>query len=236
MRISPTFIRLLDDWEVASDEVKEHLGVNGIERIRECFAENCKFYLTSVPDLFRPGLLTDPAFEKNYARAQPGQCANPFLEYCAPIVRDRLLRLYEELKLDGTSEVPLQSLMYDVLPTARFTGVCVYTADPATDSLIPQLQSGSIGLRRPLPLDLTQESSIGDPLVEAYLSDNILQEHKGMSAQALLTAVCGAFGSSQRLGVLYAEIPTSCYDAERRQHQLHFKAICQALNDCLRLV
>ena len=224
-----------DDWEVANQEIQDNIGARGVEVIRERFVENCRYYIGSVPDLFRAGLLLDPAFERDFGNADGIHTSNPFLEHCSPVVRDRLNELYSHLKVDTRSEAPLRFLMHDVVPTARFTGTCVYTLDPQSESLLPQLSSGLIGLRTATNVYLTEESGQPDPISEAYLSENALHERSGMSANALLTALASIFGKSQRLGVMYAEIPTPYYESDRRQNQIHFKALCQALNDCLRV-
>jgi hypothetical protein len=60
------------------------------------------------------------------------------------------------------------------------------------------------------------------PVVSEYNRDN-------------LGCISAAFGRSQRLGVLYVEIPLDDFKVKHEQHLNHFRAVTHALVDCLGL-
>jgi len=217
-----------DEWENARKEVERRLGPQGIERIKSCCADACRTLLTTCPDIFRPGTLLD---EETLSTINPS--GNPFVARCEQSIQDLLHHLYRMITLNKPSEAGLRYLLHEIIPAASFSGGCVYTADPLAGGLIPQLQIGYIELRQaqPVPFSIVGE----DPISLAFYSSEGTKPIVAENNRENLGSIISPFGRSQRLGVLYLELPLSNLRSKGEQHLLHFRAISHALTDCLGL-
>ncbi len=222
------------DWEFARQEITKRLGPAGLATIREAIENRFEHLMVDMPSFFRGGTILDPeAFLARHREDQMG-AHNPLLKACRLHVQERILELYHGLAEGQSTQALLRKFSQVTVPNSGFSGGAVYTVDPSTLSLTPQLQIGVIKARafEAVSLELSENS---DFVAMTYKSDEPISKtgiHVEESSIALLGAV---FGYSQRVGVLYLEIPELVFSGSEQQHQLHLRALAITLTDLLRL-
>jgi hypothetical protein len=132
-------------------------------------------------------------------------------------------------------EKALRTLVREVIPTARFSGGFVYTADPAEEQLVPHLEIGSPELRSQRPVYLKFVEDHEDPVAQAFTGKRPVILTAIPEDSTFFAALAAPLGVSQRVGVFYLEMPHAVFSNDKKRHTVHFKALCQALNDCLKL-
>lgn len=225
------------DWKVASREIERRIGTRGMEKIRTRFVETCREYITSVPTIFRGALILDEDF--TVAAVPNGtntSCQrNPYISHCDKYVRNLLVDLYEGMEGNWNADAMLRTLVKDIIPTARFSGGFIYTVDPSVHHLRAQLEIGSPELRCQKPIAFSEGSDSDDPIVQAFMGSFPLVVTTEPKDGLFFTTLAAPLGRSQRLGAVYLEMPSAVFNSEQRRHTVHFKALCQAINDCLRV-
>ena len=223
------------DWENARAEIEVALGERGMELVQEKFRGNSEMYISHLPHMFKPALVLDTPRELLGIDHNKKGSHNPFLQVCSRAVRESLKALYPRLDPDGVSKDALRLLVRDIIPNAAFTGGAVYTIDPGIMMLVPQIEIGSVELRRLDPVDYSVVMSNGDFVSVAYQTKDPLIAHKSAVDGTIFTGIATVFGYSQRVGVLYLEIPYDKFTKDEEQHVVHLRAFAQTLNDCLNL-
>lgn len=222
------------DWEMARAAIERDLGPRGISVIQAAVQENSLSYLDNNPEFFRGGLILDPEhaileYERSTLTAR-----NPYLDRCRPFTRSKLLRVYDLLAQGKEAEEALRLLARDVIPAAGFSGGAVYTIDAQSSQLIPQLQIGALALRdmKAVPTALDKDA---DLVAVAWLSDQPVTKNNQRAGEVSLTCFAAIFGYSQRVGVLYLEIPQLMVQGSEDFNLTHVKAFAATLNDCFAL-
>ena len=224
-----------DEWRIAQQEVERYLGPAGMEIIQERYYSNCEAYLTLVPHLFNPGNIIDPEFIDTGDQSNRIEERNPYYLNCDSDVREALEKLYQTIDKGGDSKEILQQFVREAIPSAKFSGGCVYTIDPGMMMLVPQLTMGQVELRSADAIDYSVARSELDLISVAYQTQEPNIEYRATVEGNILTAMAGMFGYSHRVGVLYLEFPNVVSDDPKSCHMKHFKALRSALNDCLGL-
>lgn len=225
-----------EDWEMAKREVEKNLGKDGMVRIQEKYAESCENYLTTLPHMFEGGAVLKAEYQPSEGSDENGlRERNPYISICTARVRNRLSALYRQFDDNGVDREDLRMLVREVIPLAEFTGGCVYTIDPGLLMLVPQMNIGTPQLRSITPVDYSLVRSNSDMVCVAYQTQEPAVEYKLSPNGHMFCALAGAFGVSQRMGVIYLELPQALFSGDASRHLVHFKAIAQALNDCLQL-
>ena len=219
------------EWEAAKSEVERRLGPQGIEKIRERCAAVSQIFLSTSPDVFRPGLLLD---EQHFRGSSP-TVRNPYAELCNPALQLKLEQLYEMIPNSKPSAKALKFLIREVIPHAHFSGGCVFTVDPTMCALVPQLEIGTTELRSNQPVPYLVEDHGDDPVPLAFLTTEGCKPVISENNREGFCSLTSAFGRSQRIGVLYLEISSKEMKALDKRALLHFQAINHALVDCLGL-
>jgi hypothetical protein len=219
------------DWESAIAEVERRLGPQGIERIRDRCATATAVFLSTSPDTFRPGLL----LEQQFPKAVGVSFDNPYLPGADLTLQKKLAHLYDLIPKERASAKALQYLVRDVIPAGRFTGGCVFTVDPTVSQLMPQLDVGPTRARQCRPIGYMVDDFGEDPILLAYLTSDGCKPVVVEDNRSNVCCITAAFGRSQRLGVLYLELPLETYRLNATQVLLHFQAILHALVDSLGL-
>lgn len=221
------------DWEFAEREITSRLGTNGMDVVRTAIEENCQSYSVAVPHFFRGGLILDPESIRKQDQADDAT-QNPYLQRCLPEVQSHLFELYEGMRLGHSMQGLLRKLTQHIVPLCGFTGALVFTVDPTTATLVPQLKVGKTVLRKnePVPCEAGNQE---DLVALAYQSEQPICRAGLKSTQEEYFAGATIFGFSQRVGVIYAEMPSSRFRKAEQQHVVHLRAISVAMNDCLNL-
>jgi len=221
-----------DDFEFAHQFIAEKLGPSGMRYIQEKVLENCENYLMHIPHVFDVGLV----FESEGNVEEPAlEDRNPFISLCSPAVSRQMHDLYRKIDEGYTTQENLRALVRDVVPAAQMSGGCIYTIDPSAMILIPQMDFGDLVLRELKYVDYSLVRSDSDMVAVAFQSVEPVIEYKMSKEGKVYTAIAGMFGQSQRVGVVYIEIPDNVTHNVGDERMVHFQAIRHALNDCLRL-
>jgi len=221
------------DWETAKTEIFTRLGPQGLTAIQEAVTENCQSYVTAAPALFRGGFILDPEIRiAAFERSQPIK-RNPYVERCRAFLKRRFYELYELIANQTSSEDLVRVLTQEIIPAAGFSGGIIYTIDPTTQMLMPQLKLGQLRLRKPAPLEIPPGKAPHDPVPAAWVGDEIICKTNIVQGDTVLAYFAGSYGYSQRYGVLYLEMPQLIVNGSEEHQLVHFKALCLALTDCL---
>lgn len=219
------------DWEDAAKEVERVMGPQGIERIRERCAIACASFLATSPDIFRPGLFLDEAMLSRATKTE----ANPYISLSEEPVQRAMTKLYEIIDLPRSSSKALQFLLRELIPAAKFTGGCVYTVDPTSCQLTPQLDVGPCEARTVAPLHYMVDGDQEDPVLLAFLTSEGCKPILVEDNRNGICSLSAAFGRGQRVGVLYLELPLSEVQKDQAHVMAHFQGAVRALVDCLKL-
>ena len=223
------------DWEYAKQEITTHLGESGIQYIQDLVDENLENYITFMPELFNPGLLIDPEMHLAVQNNEGTPSLNPYIQLCEPGTSDALSALYKKLRPNAISEQCLIQLVNEVVPSAGFSGGLIFTADPGISMLIPQTVIGSLKLKKKQFVDYSLVVSNADSISVAFRSYEPVIEYHADSDNEIYAAISGIIGASNRVGVLYLEIPYTDFIADERQFTMAFRAFSKTITDCLDL-
>lgn len=226
-----------DDWKVARLEIESRLGPQGMEVIKERYLENCENYLTYLPDVFLAAVPAD--FEDVYTSSLEDKdgsaTGNPFVGVCNESFRSKLEAFYAGLNRSATSRHNVRRFVHELIPNTDFSGGCVFTIDPGMMLLVPQLKIPGMKFREFEPVDYSLAISKSDLVAVAFQnSEPILEYHKTAEGE-VCSSLAGVFGASQKVGVLYLEIPKTVPNDPKSEEMLQFKALAWTLNDCLKL-
>lgn len=226
----------VQDWEFARDEIGDRLGDDGLRCIQEKLFENFESYVNFVPDMFSGGMVLDPGLQIVTHRRDEVLRRNPFIRNCAPDTKAHLMQLY--LSIDGGSGVAekgLSTIVKEIVPQAGFDAGCIYTIDPTLMLLVPQTKIGETALRDIKPVDYSVIASDADLVAIAYGAVEPVVKYGLTKLQNGIASLAGVIGFSTRVGVLYLELPQERFSLKEEEYMMHFRAISQALNDCLNL-
>ncbi|MCI5065725.1 HDOD domain-containing protein [bacterium] len=225
------------DWEEATQVITEKLGEGGVKKVQEKIDETLETYYTFMPEVYQHGL--DGLYELvETPESEPLSrdiIRNPFLSCISPEVARSLRRLYQHIDGGLDAAVTTKVFVDEVIPVAQFSGGCVYTADPSIMMLMPQYPFGDLQLKKPQGVDYSVVLSNADIISLAFQDPEPVVEYRMNEAGELMTAVAGMFGGTQRVGVLYLELPEMVSDFEKDEQVLNFQAMRHALVECLRL-
>jgi hypothetical protein len=118
------------------------------------------------------------------------------------------------------------------VPLAGFSAGCIYTVDPTINALLPQLIIGKPLLRR---LSLVAYNQPEDIVASAFKNYEPIITEGTDNKYVRYKAIALVLGRSQRIGVIYMEIPATSFETEESQYITHLKALAQTFNDCLNL-
>jgi len=231
-----TYPDAMKDWSFARTELEEHLGSDGIAAIRAQFSQLFSHYVESAPLTFKGGMILDPESRVQHVRERNLLGRNPFIDQCSPPLRALLRSLYEQISVGSPTRENISFLVHQVVPQAGFAGGIVYTADPTLKQLVPQLQMKRVTLRVPTAVDIVPEGiESREPIAIAYQCSAPLMQEQLSPTDGISGFIAGVFGFSQRVGVVYLEVPTEIFSDPSLPILIHFKAVAQALNDTLGL-
>lgn len=223
------------DWELARVEIETRLGREGFKFIQEKVKDHLEDYVKLLPNFFKATIELDPE-QRVQAHAERTLLKNnPNVEHCFPALKARFKELYAHIYPGSVSRENLRFLVKNVIPLAGFSGGAIFTLDPGTMELTPRLKLGSVVLRELEPLRYSVDFPNSDPIVTAYRLDSPIMESMETEHHGAVTFFAGVVGTQERTGVLYLEVPSELMEDPQMNSLLHFKAIRQALNDCLGL-
>lgn len=226
------------EWEQAKDAVRTQLGSSGFRILEKRMAESCRHYLSYAPDFFKISELTKIR-ETIEETTSDLLARNHYVRLCGQPIRSKLESLYSRIAPPTISKDAVDLLIKDIIPAAGFSLGYVYLVELDTFSLVPRLAIGEASLSKASQIQYRVSGRTPDPIVKAYLSNvPVLDEIRRPDGRSALS-VAGSLGVFQRAGVLYLETaPDAEVDPQispEKYFKLLFKAIRQALTDCLNL-
>jgi hypothetical protein len=225
----------LADWDTARSAIEPILGTKGIQIICDKFAERVKAYGAALPaDLTESKLPVNPKrAPSTVGRALLAK--NQYVSRCSPEIREELGAVYERIDESTNSREAIDGLIHRVIPKAGFESGCVFLADPAIHKLIPRLRIGERVNHMMRPVDYLNSATAHEPIVAAFRCRNPIVETLPSEIPNSRYCIAGALGQTPAVGVLILEFSEATIGKNRDTAQQIFKAIRQALCDCLRL-
>lgn len=222
------------DWEFARAAITERLGITGVDSIREALHEKCAHFQVSLPSFFRGGLILDPEVLIDHTMKQGATERNPFLTRCRPHLQERLLDVYRNLADGQSVQALLRRIAQDIVPSSGFSGGTVFTVDPTQNLLLPQLRMGATVCHdaNPVPCSIDEHQ---DFVALSYQDEKPIARVMSSAGGLEIAQLAVVFGYSQRVGVLYLEMPKVAFKNSESEHMNHLKAIAVALTDVLHL-
>ena len=111
----------------------------------------------------------------------------------------------------------------------------MYTIEPSSAMLVPQLRFGKMETRSMSAVKAQADGKDPDLVTVAYHNDEPVTRGNVIAGFVTYTCIAGVFGFTQRIGVLFAELPQVVFQGQEDLFLIHFKACAQALNDALAL-
>lgn len=230
-----TYPEAHSDWEEAKGYIFSYLGTESLKVIQERIKKNCESYLRHNSEVFRGIDQLDPVKKINAHKRVGAEQKNQFLKYCPNEIRKKLTELYRDLDPELISRENINHLAKNIIPLAGFTGGCVYIIDPATNVLMPRLRIGQMRLLDFKNIQCTSSKTVCSPVAAAFYCSTPIMESALPQDGGLISYIAGVLGDKKRVGVLYLEMPDVSLRSTDSNRLKCFKALRQALNDCLLL-
>jgi hypothetical protein len=224
------------DWKYARDEISEILGNEGIGLIQQRLKENCESYLQVVPQAFSGMKMLQREPEPHTPSGNILE-KNRYIKSCPSELAEALIAFYQGLSPDSVSQSQLNLLIREIIPQAGFANGCIFLLEPDEMKLVPRVKIG-----KPLPERARERSALSisttgadDPVIAAYNCNTPIVESKTLQSTVGTASIAAVLGRSQRAGVMYLEVSADLLRSQSINPLLCFKAVCQALCDCLKL-
>lgn len=223
------------EWDYVVGEIKNALGPEGLELINEKVGEYSASYKEASPIMRECEVSQEKSLQVfNGRHAQRLYDSNQHLKRCSAALQESMKKVYQCMRADSASPTAVNVLVSEVIPLFGFDAGCVYLANERKGTLVPMLRIGAAELSRFRQLQVG-ESKIPNPIIEAtYQNSPIVQDNFLLDGDAV-SAICGSFGTSDKRGVLYLEMGDDLAEDDHAEAMIIFKAVRQALSDCLGL-
>lgn len=219
------------DWQKAQSILKDTLGANAIEAIRERTVQTSKNYQKSIPEVFGNISSFDPEQQIQKHKRATRAIDERLLKYCSDTVQKSLRDLYAEMSEDSVNKGLVGKLLKQVVPDAGFTGGCVFVVDPTSLSLKPRTLIGKVQMRQIVNVALEP----GDPAVSALSNSQQVIKSGATPDNAPLTGIYSALGGRRKIGVFYLELPQKVATPISEGTLGVYNVIKKALSDALLL-
>ncbi|MFN4895840.1 MAG: hypothetical protein ACK5GN_00960 [Pseudomonadota bacterium] len=219
------------DWQQAQGVLKETLGENAIDVIREKTVKNSKNYQKSLPEVFGNISSLDPAQQIQRHKRVSRAIDEKHLKYCPETVKNALKALYSEMSDDSVNKTVVGKLLKDVVPDAGFTGGCVFVVDPTSLSLKPRTLIGKVQMRQIANVALEP----GDPAVSALSDGPPIIKNGNAPDNSLFAGIYSALGGRKKIGVFYLELPQKASMPVSEETLGVYNVLKKALSDALLL-
>ena len=230
----PTALR---DWEEAEEAIAAQLGPQGIQLIFDKAQDHCKQYLKNAPELqgfTETTVLKERIVDSQYAAAKLEK--NIHLKSCPPELKDKLTKLYFQLKPNKILKKNIRTLVFEIIPAAGFLRGCIFMLEPASRLLAPSIKLGEMPADRCRPIKLSSALSHFDLVSSAFsLKSPLREEGVSRDGRKTLMMAC-SIGQAASMGVLYLETAENFAADIGADPMPVFRAIRQTLCDCLNLL
>jgi hypothetical protein len=219
------------DWQRADGVLKEALGEGALDILRDKVVKSSKGYQKSLPEVFgNISALNPPQQIQNYRRATR-TIDEKLLRYCSQKLQESLRNIYSEMSEECVNKSLVGKLLKEVVPTAGFTGGCVFVVDPLSMSLKPRTLIGKVQMRQIANAALEP----GDPAMSALSTNQYVIENGLSTDQSALAGIYSPLGGDKKVGVFYLEVPQRSSAPVSEDTLGVFNVLKKALSDALLL-
>jgi hypothetical protein len=224
-------------WEDAKQSIEGALGPYGLRLIETRLRSSLQSYmqahsralerLIKLP-LGGVGESQDGAAEAGIANnleQDTGESGSPVA------LREKLAVFYKGLAPGRPSKENVLVFAEELVPCAGFSGGCIFMYDFECSQLMARYRFGACSLgNEKIPCSPLLPTI--NPIAEAFRSDRPVFEHNPWHERET-SYVAQAFGSIQRVGVQYLEIGRELNEVSNSELLKLYRALRQALQDCL---
>lgn len=223
------------EWEAVLAELTDYLGADGLDKIKDSLTKTYSSYLAVNPKLLDFDTdLKKKARVSNNVVAQKLLTANANVKKCPAHIQELFKEVYSEVREASISIDALNVLVKNLVPRSGFIRGCVYLADAANGTLVPKLKIGDVDINR-FKILRSGSNRYSHPVLEALTCQIPIKQENVIMYGDLVSHVTGVFGTRDKVGVLYLEMGQELLTSAGHEPLIIFKAIRQALNDCLNL-
>jgi hypothetical protein len=217
-------------------EVEAALGAGGFEQLREDLEKSSQEYSGEAEKIV---LDIDPEIISHIAQNRLADQlveSNLWVLKCPSVYKEKFRNLYLNINKHKVSATAINILVSEVIPSLGFTKGCVYLVEEKHNKLNPVLRIGDSPISRYRQLDCSATEKSSHPVIVALgYNSPFIQENVPVNGE-FVSHVTGTFTGQNKTGVLYLEMSdTLTRSADRIEPLLFFKAVRQALIDCLNL-
>jgi hypothetical protein len=230
------FPKAISRWSRVSRDIEKYLGPSGLQLIQARVEQQGSGYLSLVPAALKLDLNPENALKVAVGNISERLFeGNGYAAKCPTFFAEQFRNLYRHIVPGQPSPTAIKELVEHVIPNVGFLRGCVYLVDQKKLQAVPMLRIGDGPIDRYRPLSCGDSGRAPHPVVEALsYSAPIIQEDAFLNG-GQVSHVTGVFGNEEKLGVLYLEMSPSMRAGDRQQAILYFKAVREALNDCLNM-
>ncbi len=232
-----TYPTALADWETAQEVIAQQLGPKGIQAIYERSQQYLSQYAQSSPEI-----TTFVASNNTKEQLSGFQFSNQLLEKNVHLkqvpepIRREIREFYARLQPKQIIKSNVVYFINELVPKAGFGSACIYMYDPEKRSLSPSIKFGKMRPEQLRPVKISSAASQFELIASAYvLKTPLREEHVNADGQND-TMIAGALGAETRVGVLYLETKADFVENYAPDPMPVFRALRQALADCLNLI
>lgn len=222
------------EWDGLVGDITHYLGRDGMNKILSQVNEKFASYTAVVPKVF--DISITPEKNVRLSGLYHGKrllLANNYIAKCTDLLRTKFQAVYSAMTPGDVSIRALELLMTEVIPRAGFTRGCVYLMDRDNTYLVPRLKIGEGQIQRYKAVRCETEVLSDHPIVNALFSSIPLKQKDVILHGERVSHISGSLGSGERTGVLYLEMAEDAADSLDNEQVTFFRAIQQAVNDCL---
>jgi len=229
--------RSTKEVQAARDELKNLMGESNFKLLLNKLEDSLLTYSHFAPRIF-PAPVPEKASAKQEGITEykiDYLTKNPYIKRCPQELQRSLTELYTQIDSEGDLQEMIKQLSKSIMPQAGFQKGCVYLVDAASYTLFPRLPIGERRVDDFNPVQYLVHSSSDNIVAAAYKSNIPLSHELSLANGEKAQTFAGLLGVFERAGVLYLEADTGTEKHPEQDLLVCFKALRQALNDCLNL-
>ena len=220
----------LHDWGSAKEDFLEILAPEALKQLKDKLKTACGSFLESTSTMLSSIDAIVEAPTRTRKKTSLKLANNLYIKYCTPSLKRMFEALYERIRIGSNAHDSLEFLLKDIIPSAGFRRGCIYLLDPESGNLTPRSSIGTSageGLKEVIVRGFNADDSL---VALAYKTNNMVMDEDGE-----LIKCAAVLGDTQRAGVLYLETTETMLPQGFASLKPHFRAIKQALCDCMDL-
>ena len=222
------------EWGDVVSHMHYFLGENAVAKVLDRVNAHLSEYSEVTPKNFDVTL--SPEKNVKLSSLYHGKrllSSNAHVAKCNELLRTKFQAVYSAMTPGEVSIRALEILLMEVIPWAGFARGCLYLLDRDSAFLVPRLKIGDAKLSRYKPVRCETEVITDHPIANALLSSIPIKQKDILLHGERISHISGAVGRGDRGGVLYLELAESAIDSLDNEQMVFFRAIQQAVNDCL---